>query len=144
MDSFLEVSKKMGKKYIRRVHKNMYDIPFGGLCGILVDEVMMKKIAKLEYRFVSELKDLLINNKDRLEISSWGLAYPNCKQTTFRYIGLNTGKTIDDRINLIRNLIEIKKCEHLYETNMEWSMKNKEKLNAFAQKDMEMLGVGEE
>ncbi len=122
----------------------MYDMPFGQLCGLIVDETLMKKIAKLEYRFISELKDLLENNKNHMEISNWGLAYPNGKQTEFHHIGMYVGQSIDDRINLIRNLVDIRKCKNLYETNMEWSLKNKKKLESFAKKDMELLGVGKE
>lgn len=117
--------------------KKYFDMPFGGFCGVLADEVAMKKIAKLLYKQNQELKELLMSNTDHLQLSSWTLAHPNGKQESIHYVDSNPYQTIEQRINLIDKTLRINKvdvyfgtreeaiAEHmrLYDSNIEVEMK---------------------
>ena len=56
-------------------------------CGVLVTEKVMKKIAKLEARYLNEVRLLLNEELDSGNVisSDWGLVYPEGKQTTYFY-----------------------------------------------------------
>ena len=95
--------------------KKFYDMPFAGLCGVFLDEVAMKKVAKLVYRQNQELKELLTENIDHIEISNWTLAYPNGNQEVIHYISNDRPwESKDKRIALIDRMSNVKMVKHLY------------------------------
>ncbi len=56
-------------------------------CGVLVTENVMKKIAKLEAKYLNDIRLLLSDEHDRGNVisSDWGIVYPEGKTTYFYY-----------------------------------------------------------
>ncbi|UXR86189.1 hypothetical protein [Staphylococcus felis] len=57
-----------------RVRKNMYEMNFGGYIGVLVDESLMKKLAKIQYETKEKILELLENNPESYREYSWTIA----------------------------------------------------------------------
>ena len=121
---------------IEKEYKNYYKISFGTYSGVIVDEMLIKKLSKLQYETQEKLKELLINNLEHVETENWSLAYPRGEQTSFEYVGMQIFPK-QDRIKLIHNMFSIRKIKHLYRTDMKWSLENLKLMEEFAKKDME-------
>ncbi|WP_239515012.1 hypothetical protein [Enterobacter ludwigii] len=78
--------------------ESLFDFTAGVYCGVLMPEDVMKKLSKLQAKYLQDVKRLLIENKDRLHPSSWSLYYPDGKQTSFKYIDTSYHIDIEDRI----------------------------------------------
>ena len=63
----------------------LYDYTAGTLCGVLVDEATMRKLAKLQTQHLEAVKRLL-SDSDGVYPSMWTLHYPDGVQTTVRFI----------------------------------------------------------
>lgn len=68
-------------------HKNYFELPFGGNVGLLFSEDMMKRLSKIEAKFLNEIKDVIANNLDECHVYSWtgvkthsenGFNFPTC------------------------------------------------------------------
>jgi hypothetical protein len=68
---------------IKRCYQHYYDIYAKPLCGVLVDEFLMRKINKVLSKYQNDINSILVNNRDHCIAESWALAYPNGKQTGF-------------------------------------------------------------
>ena len=103
-----------------RVRKNFYKLSFGSSVGVLVDEKLMKKIARLQFATKEKLLDLLENNEDHMiENYSWSIADEpkeiNQSDRTFNYVITENYKTsLDKRMN---EMFGIRKVEHLYDVS---------------------------
>ena len=77
---------------------SLYDFTAGVLCGVLVTEPVMRKLAKLQAKHLEEVKRLLIDECERGNVfsSHWTLHYPQGKQTTVRFVDLDA--CVKDRI----------------------------------------------
>lgn len=92
-----------------------FDFPFGNLAGVLLNEKAMKQVAKLLYRQNQELKELLHNNIDNIEVSNWTLAYPNGQQESIHYIhDESSWDSKEHRISLVDKIASIRKLDHVY------------------------------
>jgi len=70
-------------KKIKRVNKNYYKIFTVPICGVFVDEYLMKKLNKILYKCKNEIDGLLQNNIKHTIKEEWALAYPKGKQESF-------------------------------------------------------------
>ena len=52
-------------------HKNYFELPFGGTVGLLFSEDMMKRLSKIEAKFLNKIKDVIANNLDECHVYSW-------------------------------------------------------------------------
>ena len=68
-------------------HKNYFVLPFGCNVGLLFSEDMMKRLTKIEAKFLNEIKDVIANNLDECHAYSWtgvkthgkdGFNFPTC------------------------------------------------------------------
>lgn len=70
-------------------HKNYFELPFGGNVGLLFSEDMMKRLSKIEAKFLSEIKDVIADNLNECHVYSWtgvkthvndgsGFGFPTC------------------------------------------------------------------
>lgn len=69
----------------------LFDFTNSQYSGVLVTEQVMKKLVKLESKYLHEVK-LLLNEeltKGSVFPSDWGLTYPEGVQTTYRYTNKN-------------------------------------------------------
>ena len=103
-----------------RIRKNFYKLSFGNSVGVLVDEKLMKKIARLQFETKEKLLDLLENNEDHMiENYSWSIADEpkeiNQSDRTFDYVRTENYKiSLDKRMN---KMFGIRKVEHLYDVS---------------------------
>jgi hypothetical protein len=76
----------------------LYDYTAGTLCGVLVTEKVMRKLAALQAQHLENVKRLLTDEAERGNIhpSMWTLHYPDGQQTTVRYI--DTSADLQQRI----------------------------------------------
>jgi hypothetical protein len=97
-----------------RAIKQYFNFPFAMYSGVVMDEATMKKVAKLLYKQNQELKELLMNNIDSLELANWTLAYPNGKQECINYICEENYQTTEQRIALLDKTARIERVTHMY------------------------------
>ena len=103
-----------------RVRKNFYKLTFGNYVGVLVDEKLMKKIARLQFETKERLLDLLENNEDHMiENYSWSIADEpkeiSQSDRTFNYVRTENYKiSLDKRMS---EMFGIRKVEHLYDVS---------------------------
>ncbi len=64
----------------RKSIENWFVLSFSGVCGFIIKEKLYRKVMKLRYKYVEELKHLLANNLDDCEVEEWTLAYPKTKE----------------------------------------------------------------
>lgn len=67
--------------------KRLFNFTNSQYCGVFITEPVMKKLAKLEAKYLNEVRLLLNEEVDNGNVvySDWGLCYPNGKQTTYYY-----------------------------------------------------------
>lgn len=110
-------------------YQKYFDIPFGGFCGVFVTEKLMKRICKIEYRFIQELKSVLTNNLDECEIAHWtGVQVekdenlPDYGFITCHYIdNENSREDKLQRIELIKNILQVIATKRLYRVDGKYS-----------------------
>lgn len=81
--------------------ESFYDMPMGAYCGVLLRKKTAQKLAKLLYKQNQEIKELLASDLSQVEVSNWSLAYPEGKQTSFKFYVESSDKEKLERINLI-------------------------------------------
>jgi hypothetical protein len=66
----------------------LYDYSAGALCGVLVKERVMKKLAALQAKHLEDVKRVLSQGADNGDVfqSDWTLHYPNGVQTEVRFL----------------------------------------------------------
>ena len=69
-----------------RVMKPFLDVTFGGWCGMLMGKKTAKKFIVLQKQFILDVKKLLANNLDDIEVSNWSLDYSDGEQRSFHFI----------------------------------------------------------
>lgn len=91
---------------------SLYDYTAGILCGVLVKENVMRKLAKLQAKHLEDVKRLLVNGAENGDVfpSMWTLHYPKGEQTVVKYIDKST-----DVRERIRNATHSAQPEH-YDT----------------------------
>ena len=103
-----------------RVRKNFYRLSFGTYVGVLVDEKLMKKIARLQFETKERLLDLLENNENHMiEHYNWTIAdepkeFDQCERT-LNYI---TNNNFHTKLGIrIGDMFNIDKVTHLYDAS---------------------------
>ncbi|MBZ9536821.1 hypothetical protein KGR20_21920 [Cytobacillus oceanisediminis] len=91
--------------------EKFFDMPMGCFCGVLIREKTAKQLAKLLYKHNQEIKELLASDLNQIEVSDWSLAYPEGKQTSFKFYIESSDKEKLGRINLIDRTKLISYCE---------------------------------
>jgi hypothetical protein len=100
-----------------KIRKNYYNMPFGHYCGVMLDIKLFKKVSKLLYKQNEELKTLLENNIDRVEVAGWTLIKDKGEQKTINYFNPKEDKL---RRLEVMNKSHIKLTENLFKAeNME-------------------------
>lgn len=89
----------------KRINKRMYDYNAGGYCGVIMPEHVMKKIAKINCKYQTEVRKILEENKGDLLASDWTLANEKDgdkikKQITIKYA--IAGEDVSSRIALFK------------------------------------------
>lgn len=107
-----------------RVRKNFYKLSFGSHVGVLVDEKLMKKIAKLQFETKEKLLDLLENNEEHMiENYSWSISEEPVEfsQNDRMFDYVNNGTYITRLDKRIGEMFCVRKVDHLYDvSNLEW------------------------
>lgn len=111
-----------------RIRENRYELSFGKYVGVLVDEELMKKLAKIQHETKEKILTLLENNKDKYWDYSWSIAdgLESISQTerTFKYVDHEEKYiTLDKRI---AEIFDIKKVDNLYDVGKLGHVKTRE------------------
>lgn len=77
---------------------SLYDYNAGTYCGVLVEEAVMKKLAKAQAKHLEEVKRILYDNIEQVYPSMWTLHYPEGKQTNVDFI--DTSADVKERIKM--------------------------------------------
>lgn len=96
------------EEQIKKVNKNYYKIYVEPTTSVFLDEELMKKAAKILYRYKQEIDELLKNNSRHLIKEDWALAYPNGEQKSFY------GTDLQPVENAREPLFDVRKVENLY------------------------------
>ena len=116
-------------------HRNYFELPFGNSVGLLFSEDMMKRLSKIEAKFLNEIKDVIANNLDECHVYSWtgvkthsesGFCFPTChyideedtneeklrRMENFHLLGKNLVRRVN-HVFLVegRNIEARKQCE---------------------------------
>ena len=100
-----------------RIRKNMYKMSFGQSVGILMNEELMKKMAKIQYETQEKIIELLENNPDSHVNYGWSIVEePNGVQQderTLHYIDRSERYTsLEDRL---KEMFGVTKVKDLYD-----------------------------
>ena len=100
-----------------RIRKNMYKMSFGQSVGILMNEELMKKMAKIQNETQEKIMELLENNPDSHVNYSWSIAEePSGVQQderTLHYIDRSERCTsLEDRL---KEMFGVTKVKDLYD-----------------------------
>jgi hypothetical protein len=92
----------------------LYDYTAGTLCGVLVTEKAMRKLAALQAQHLEAVKRLLHDEAGHGNVhpSMWTLHYPDGKQTTVRYI--DTGLDVQQRIKAATTSCQPEACSVVF------------------------------
>lgn len=100
-----------------RINKNMYKMSFGNSVGVLVDEYLMKKLVKLQYKHKMEILDLLENNSEHQCYYGWWISNEPKElpqdERTFYYVDERWEVDTNRRLS---NLYDLEKVKDLYKT----------------------------
>jgi len=88
-----------GIEMVKHETEKFFNMPAGGYCGLLLRESTMKKMQKLLYKQTQEIKKLLKDSLDDIEVSDWTLVYPNDVQTAVYYF--DASSTVAEKIERI-------------------------------------------
>lgn len=102
-------------KESKKAIKTYFDMAAGIYCGLLLEKRLAVRMAKLLYKQQQEIKELLAANIDETEVSEWTIAYPDNKQTIFRFF--NPKATREDkmrRVELFNKVDLIRKCDDVF------------------------------
>lgn len=109
---------------IEKYDGSLYSYTAGCLCGVLITEKVMRKLAKAQVKHLEEVKRILHDNKDTdVFPSMWTLHYPEGKQTTVNFI--DTSENVEQRI---KNATMASTPRHLKLVFKANSMKEAEKM----------------
>lgn len=78
---------------VKQEMEKFFNMPAGAYCGVLLREPAMKKMQKLLYKQTQEIKRLLTESLDDIEVANWTLAYPDGVQTTVHYFDAASTET---------------------------------------------------
>lgn len=80
----------MSKKY-KLYNGRLYNYGNFFTCGVLIRERIMRKISKLQSKYLEEVKKVLTSGAENNEVfsSNWTLHYPEGEQTTVRFIDIS-------------------------------------------------------
>ena len=99
---------------ITEVTKNYYRVGTSGLCSVIIDNELMKKVVKVEQEFDKKMKCLLNDNLEHVETEDWSLCYPNKIQTSFLAINTDVNHDKKTRVNYIHKT-EVTKIKFLFD-----------------------------
>lgn len=81
--------------------KKYFNLSLGCYCGVLLNKPLAQKVLKMLYRHNQELKQLLADNLDNVEVADWTCVLPRGEQTTITYYAVSTEEEKIERIKLI-------------------------------------------
>ena len=82
----------METKEYKTYNGNLYTYSAGVYCGVLMKESSMKRLAKIQAKYLEDVKNILADENDKGNIFPymWTLHYPDGKQTYVTYIDTNS------------------------------------------------------
>ncbi len=75
----------MSKRSQLRHPDKLYKCSPSIYCGFLVKNDVMRKLQKITTKFEMEVREILSNNIDNIEMDGWSLAHPNGKQVSVEF-----------------------------------------------------------
>ena len=107
----------LGGNEMARIRKNMYEMSFGQSVGILMNEELMKKMAKIQYETQEKIIELLENNPDSHVNYGWSIAeepsgVPQDKRTLHYIDRSERYMTLEDRL---KEMFDVTKVKDLYD-----------------------------
>ena len=100
-----------------RIRKNMYEMSFGSIVGVIMDEELMRKMAKIQYETQERIIELLENNPDSYTEYGWTIADEPSEtdqhNRTCYYVDKSPNYSLlEDRV---REMFDITKVKNLYD-----------------------------
>ena len=110
-----------------KIETRLYNYSAGGYCGVLMPENVMKKLAKLNHEYSSEVKKVLHDHKQELHTAHWTCANHRVdgeiKKQIIVHFTIANNDELDRRISLfkasqpeyIKTVYMVGKYEEAYE-----------------------------
>ena len=100
-----------------RIRKNMYKMSFGSIVGVMMDEELMRKMAKIQYETQERIIELLENNPNSYTKYGWTIADEPSEtdqhNRTCYYVDKSPNYSLlEDRV---REMFDITKVKNLYD-----------------------------
>jgi len=103
---------------VKHETEKFFDMSAGSYCGLLLRESTMKKMQKLLYKQTQEIKQLLTESLDDVEVLNWTLVYPNNEQTTVYYFDASsTAEEKLERIALFDKAARVKLVKDVFSSD---------------------------
>lgn len=109
-----------------RVRQNRYTLSFGSSVGIIMDEKLMKELAKINYQSMEKILTLLENNEEHYWNYDWNIAkepkgVAQHERTYYHIDYSDRFLTLEERI---KEMFNITKVKHVYDVgNLGWPEK---------------------
>ena len=96
---------------LNKISKKLFRMDSAGACGVIMTEDVMKKVLKLQAKYVQSLKELLSCHTDNLIAYDWTMAYNTDRAgTAFYGYYKSPFQSPDDRIKNF-NIVKPEKIE---------------------------------
>lgn len=92
----------MTKREELRYPDRLYECTPHCYCGFLIKREVMRKMQKMTEKFETEIRYLLTENIENIELSGWRLAYPDGIQTEVKFAEPAMNGEKANRIKLFR------------------------------------------
>lgn len=116
-----------------KIGKNLFKLDAAGACGVLMPTEVMKKVVKLQSKYIQELKAILYDHKEELISYSWTMGWDKAKggDSVYAYY-IDKYVTVEERIKLFQVSKPIKvECFDTtdYDLVKKWCIEEYEKEN---------------
>jgi hypothetical protein len=122
---------------MKKIDKNLFKMDALGHCGVLMPSHVMKKVVKLQDRYIHEIRCLLNEHKDELIPYSWTMAYEKDQGGNAVYANyISSNFSVEERIKSFKVEPPVKvDCmeSHDYDAVKQWC--EEEYLKQFKSKD---------
>lgn len=84
---------------MNKINRNLFKLDAAGACGVLMPTEVMKKVTKLQNKYIDDLKTLMNEYKDTLISYSWTMGWDQAKggEAVYAYF-IDKSTTVDSRI----------------------------------------------
>ena len=103
---------------MKTIETRLYNYSAGGYCGVLMPENVMKKLAKLNHEYSSEVKKVLSDHKQELYAAHWTCANHKVDDVIKKQVIVHFTMADEDEVNRRISLFKADQPEYIKDVYM--------------------------